>query len=216
MEILSKFPFYPHLTDIERESLTRGSAVREYPRGSIIYSSGADCLGMTMLLAGEMRACVMSEEGREITLYRLHAGEYCMLTATCVLSKINFDTHIEASTDCRLLVIAPVVMRRLVEENIHARCFAYELAAERFSLVMETMQDILFKGFDRRLAKFLLGEYDRTGGAICMTHEQIARYTSSAREVVARMVKRFAEEGLVEAKRGEIRLVDVDALRLMV
>ena len=216
IEYLEKFPFWEQLTEEERQFVERGSIVRDYPRGSIIYSSGADCLGMTILLYGEMRACVMSEEGREITLYRLHDGDFCMLTASCVLSQITFETQIAAVSDCRLLVIAPVTMKRLVDTNVWARCFVYELAAARFSTVMATMQDIIFKGFDRRLAKFLVGEYERTGGPIRMTHEQIAQYTSSAREVVARMTRRFAEDGLIEAKRGEIRLIDVDALRLMI
>jgi CRP/FNR family transcriptional regulator len=72
----------------------------------------------------------------------------------------------------------------------------------------------MFKGFDRRLASFLVAEYDRTGSAtIKLTHEAIAGYISSAREVVARMVKRFSDEGWIEQKRGAIKLLDIDTLR---
>ena len=96
---------------------------------------------------------------------------------------------------------------KLMKKNIYVRCFAYELLCERFSSVMWTMQMILFKGYDRRLASFLISEYKNTGLAtIQMTHEQIAQYTNSAREVVARMLKRFASDNLVEFKRGRITL----------
>jgi len=214
---LEALPFWERLSDEEKAYITAGSGMRTYVRGSVIFNTDSDCLGLTILVEGEIRACLISEEGREVTLFRLHDGDCCMLTASCAVSGITFDTQIVAGSDCRMLVIAPAVLRRLMSENIWARCFVYELAAERFSLVMATMQDILFKGFDRRLAKFLVGEYERTGNAVIrMTHEQIAQYTSSAREVVARMLKRFSEDGLLEAKRGEIRLLDIGALKQLI
>lgn len=89
----------------------------------------------------------------------------------------------------------------------------YELATERFSSVMWVMQQILFYGFDRRLATFLLNEYRRTGAtSIRMTQEQIAQNVNSAREVVARMLKQFASDGLIENRRGVIVLKDIGGL----
>jgi CRP/FNR family transcriptional regulator len=90
----------------------------------------------------------------------------------------------------------------------------YELIIERFSEVMWAMQQILFMGFDKRLAVFLYDEYSRTGfNEIKMTHEQIAKMTGSAREVVSRMLKRFADDGLVEFRRGIIILKDISRLK---
>lgn len=213
-ELVSEFPFWESLTKAEKEYVGRCCVLKEYQKGAYIHSGAEDCLGPSLIIEGEVRVCLLSEEGREITLYRLLARECCILSASCIMDKITFDTHMIAQTDCTLLTISPGAFKKLTESNINVKCFVYELATERFSSVVWTMQNIIFKGFDRRLAEFLVSEYDRTGNAtIKLTHEAIAGYISSAREVVARMVKRFSDEGLLEQKRGAIKLLDVDALR---
>ncbi len=213
-ESVSRFPFWESLTESEKEYVGRCCILKEYPKGAYIHSGSEDCLGPSLILKGEVRVCLLSEEGREITLYRLLAGECCILSASCIMEKITFDTHMIAQTDCTLLTISPGAFKKLNESNINVKCFVYELATERFSSVVWTMQNIIFKGFDRRLAEFLVSEYERTGSAtIKLTHEAIAGYISSAREVVARMVKRFSDDGLLEQKRGAIKLLDIDALR---
>ncbi len=211
-----KLPFWKQLTDSEKELIQTNSTIQKYTKGQFVYNGGSKCSGMTAVLSGELRISVISEEGREITLYRLHENELCALSASCILSQITFDTHITAAEECSVLVINAYAFEKLMKQNIHVRCFMYELLSERFSSVMWAMQMILFKGFDRRLASFLIGEYERTGlKTIQMTHEQIAQYTNSAREVVARMLKRFAGEKLVEFKRGRITLLDIPALQMM-
>ncbi|WP_066688396.1 Crp/Fnr family transcriptional regulator [Christensenella intestinihominis] len=214
---LEKLPFWERLTDHEKEFVQANSNIRRYSKERIILNSEIECLGMSMVLDGELRTCILSEEGREITLYRLHEGEICVLTASCAVSQITFETQMSVSADCVLLVLGTAAFEKLISQNIYARCFAYEMLCERFSSVMWTMQMILFKGYDRRLASFLIGEYEHTGLAtIQMTHEQIAQYTNSAREVVARMLKRFAADGLVEFKRGRITLKNIKALQTMI
>ena len=137
-----------------------------------------------------------------------------MLSASCVISQITFDTQMTAQRDTEVLIIPANIVAMLKEQNLAVRCCLYELATARFSDVMWAMQQILFAKFDKRLAGFLLDEYDKTGRPeIRMTHEQIAVQISSAREVVARMLKRFASDGFVEMKRGSIRLKDIDGLR---
>ena len=149
-----------------------------------------------------------------MTLYRLGAGDCCVLSASCVISQITFETLMAAEQDTELLIVASGAFGELTKQNINVRCFMYEQAISRFSDVMWAMQNVLFRRFDQRLAAFLLEEYKRTSSReIKMTHEQIAQNTSSAREVVARMLKRFASDGLVEMRRGTIRLADVDGLK---
>ena len=115
--------------------------------------------------------------------------------------------------DAQLLIIPSSTFAKLIDSNIYARCFMYELAAERFSTVMWVMQQILFSRFDQRLAVFLLNEYRKTGiPEIRMTQEQIAQNVNSAREVVARMLKQFAADGLIENRRGVIVLKDIPKL----
>ncbi len=213
---ISRFPFWNNLTEKEQEYIKTCSIIKEYKKGSYIHSGTDDCIGPSVILSGEARVCLLSEEGREITLYRLHENDCCILSASCVMDKITFDTHMIAQSDCTILVVMPGAFKKLSDGNIYVKSFVYELATERFSAVVWTMQNIIFKGLDRRLAGFLVSECKRTGkNELKMTHEEIAGYISSAREVVARMVKRFSEDGVIEQKRGVIRITDMDALENM-
>lgn len=217
LNYLMKLPFWERLDESERKLIQDNSIIKKYSKGQLIYNSGNECSGLTMVLDGELRISVMSEEGREIMLYRLHENELCALSASCILSQITFETQTTIAEDCTVLLINTHTFEKLINQNIYVRCYMYELLSERFSSVMWTMQMILFKGYDRRLASFLISEYERTGlKTIQMTHEQIAQYTNSAREVVARMLKRFAGDGLVEFKRGRIILKDISSLKTMV
>ena len=210
---LTQLPFWSSLTEHEMETLRRSVFVRHYEKGAFVHSSDNECLGMLFVLSGEIRTYLLSEEGREVTLFRLYPGELCVLSASCVISQITFDTQMTAGMDTDVLIIPANVIAALKEKNLHVRCFLYELATKRFSDVMWAMQQIMFKGLDQRLAEFLFAEAERTGSdTIRMTHEQIAQHISSAREAVARMLKSFSEDGLVELKRGAITLRDKNRL----
>ena len=212
--LLERLPYWDTLSDGERELLLRSALVRGYEPGELIHGGGAECLGMVFVLGGLVRSYVLSEEGREVTLYRLGAGDCCVLSASCVISQITFETLMAAEQDTELLIVASGAFGELTKQNINVRCFMYEQAISRFSDVMWAMQNVLFRRFDQRLAAFLLEEYERTSSReIKMTHEQIAQNTSSAREVVARMLKRFAADRLVEMRRGTIRLADIEGLK---
>ncbi len=212
--ILNKLPFWTSLTEQEKEILRKSAVIRRYEKGSFIHSSDRDCLGMLFILSGEIRTYILSDEGREITLFRLYPNDLCVLSASCIISQISFDTQMTARQDTEVLIIPPNITALLKEQNISVRCFLYEQATERFSEVMWAMQQILFKGLDQRLAAFLVEECERTNSnAVRMTHEQIARNISSAREAVARMLKQFTQDGLVELKRGEIIIKDTDGLK---
>lgn len=212
--ILNKLPFWTSLTEQEKEILSKSAVIRHYEKGSFIHSSDRDCLGMLFILSGEIRTYILSDEGREITLFRLYPNDLCVLSASCVISQISFDTQMTARQNTEVLIIPPNITALLKEQNISVRCFLYEQATERFSEVMWAMQQILFKGLDQRLAAFLVEECERTNSnTVRMTHEQIARNISSAREAVARMLKQFTQDGLVELKRGEIIIKDTDGLK---
>lgn len=212
--ILNKLPFWTSLTEQEKEILRKSAVIRRYEKSSFIHSSDRDCLGMLFILSGEIRTYILSDEGREITLFRLYPNDLCVLSASCVISQISFDTQMTARQDTEVLIIPPNITALLKEQNISVRCFLYEQATERFSEVMWAMQQILFKGLDQRLAAFLVEECERTNSnTVRMTHEQIARNISSAREAVARMLKQFTQDGLVELKRGEIIIKDTDGLK---
>ena len=212
-EALNGLQFWSSLTEHEMETLRRSAFVRHYEKGAFIHSGDNECLGMLFVLSGEIRTYLLSEEGREVTLFRLYPGELCVLSASCVISQITFNTQMTAGMATAVLIIPATVIAALNEKKLYDRCFLYELATKRFSDVMWAMQQIMFKGLDRRMVEFLLAEAERTDSdTIRMTHEQIAQHISSAREAVARMLKGFSEDGLVERKRGAITLRDKNRL----
>jgi len=211
---VTRLPYWENLSAEEQEKVTAAASVRRFARGAVIGGCDESCLGMMQVQKGSIRVLLITEEGREITLFRLHAGDSCVLSASCVLSQISFETEMLAEEDTELLLVSAGLYSRLMEENVHVRAFTYELASERFSTVIWVMQQILFVRFDQRLARVLLQYNEKTGKTeLRMTQEAIAQEVNTAREVVARMLRQFASDGLIELSRGVIRLKDIDGLR---
>ena len=213
IEALNKLPFWDKLTDEERAFARRNSAIRRASAGSLLYSRDCACVGLVYIIKGALRIYSLSPEGREITLFRLGAGETSVLSASCVVKQISFDTNMSADTDSELLIMNAEAFAYITDSNVHARCFLFEQASENFSAVMQTMERLLFTRFDKRLASFLLEEYGRTGERLIpVTQSAIAERVNSAREVVARMLKQFAAEGLVRTQRGGVEILDPEGL----
>lgn len=208
-----KLPFWSELTGSERELLCRSSAEISYEKGAKVHD-GAGCSGFFFVRSGCLRVYIMSEDGKDITLYRLHPGDMCMLSASCVLEAITFDVFIDSEEESDCLVISGSAFAEISNNNAKVKIFALELAVGRFSDVMWVMQQILFMSMDKRLAVFLLDETARLGSdTVALTHEQIARYMGSAREVVSRMLKYFSGEGIVEVSRKGVKIIDKERLR---
>ena len=207
------FPFWKELSQADRDHICRNSHKVVYAAGRNVHDGG-ECSGVVLVRSGSLRLFIMSEEGKEITLYRLHGGDMCMLSASCVLDAVTFDVFLDAEEESECCVIAGPVFAAVSERNPGMKIFALETAVSRFSDVMWVMQQILFLSIDKRLAIFLSDESARTGSdTIALTHGQIARYMGSAREVVSRMLKYFAGEGLVEVSRKGVKILDKKRLR---
>jgi CRP/FNR family transcriptional regulator len=207
------FPFWDRIPEGDRAYICRNSYHVAYPRGKNIHD-GSECSGVILVRSGSLRLYIMSEEGRDITLYRLHRGDLCMLSASCVLDAVTFDVFVDAEEDSECCVVSGSAFGAVSERNPDVRIFALETAVSRFSDVMWVMQQILFMSMDKRLAIFLFDESARLGSdTIELTHGQIARYMGSAREVVSRMLKYFAGEGIVEVSRGGVTILDKKRLR---
>ncbi len=207
---LTKLPYWEHLTDEEQQQVQKKALIRHFCPGDQLYGPCVECVGMIHVLSGMVRAYILSDEGREITLFRVGENDNCILSASCVLAHISFVSFMTVMAPSDILIVPVALFGELCEKNVYVRCFAYELATERFSSVVSVMQQILFFRMDQRLAVFLLQEYERTGSCmIRMTHEQIASHISSARETVGRTLKRFAERGLIENRRGSVLLIDL-------
>lgn len=207
------FPFWNEISEYDRDFICRNSFALTYPKGTNIHD-GNECSGVIFVRSGSLRLYMMSDNGKEITLYRLHKGDMCMLSASCVLKTITFDVFVDAEENSECYIISGSAFAEVSDRNPQIRIFALETAVSRFSDVMWVMQQILFMSMDRRLAIFLSDESARTNSdTIILTHEQIARYIGSAREVVSRMLKYFAGEGIVEVSRKGIKILDKNRLR---
>lgn len=209
--------FWDKLSDSQKERFCRGVLPVSYEKGRNIHGSSGECTGAIFVKSGVLRAYMLSEEGREITLYRLYPGDICMLSASCVLQAITFDVFVDAEENSECLLINPGTFAEIADENIYVENFALHTVTQRFSDVMWSMQQILFMSFDKRLAVFLIDELAKTGGdTVSLTQEQIAKYIGSAREVVSRMLKYFASENIVSVSRGGIKVLDKKRLQKIV
>ena len=208
------FPFWDKLTEGEKEAFLNSSQKVSFKKGDNVHN-GDECTGIIMIKRGVLRVYMLSEDGKEITLYRLFPGDLCILSASCVLDTITFDVFIDAEEDSDCVVVGGCAYENLANRMPEAKIFALERAVSSFSDVMWVMQQILFMSMDKRLAIFLLDECAKTGSdTVKLTHEQIAKYMGSAREVVSRMLKYFASEGLVSASRSAgIKILDKKRLR---
>jgi CRP/FNR family transcriptional regulator len=203
------------MNDSDRESFINSSQSVHFSKGTNIHD-GNECTGIILIETGSLRLYILSEEGKEITLYRLFPGDMCMLSASCVLDSITFDVFVDSEENSDCVVVGGCAYENLSQKMPEAKIFALETALSRFSDVMWVMQQILFMSMDKRLAIFLLDESSNRGtDTITLTHEQIAKYMGSAREVVSRMLKYFSSEGLVEVSRGGIKLLDKKRLRAL-
>lgn len=163
-----------------------------------------------------MRAYIVSETGKEITLYRLLERDICIFSASCMLRNISFEIQVEAEKDTEAFLIPSSVYQDLLKKSIHVSDYTNQLMSSRFSDVMWIMEQVLFMSFDKRLALFLLEQSNIEGSnRLLITHETIAKHMGTAREVVTRMLKYFAAEGIVELFRGGILLKDTDKLTRM-
>ena len=209
------FPFWESMSSADKDTFLRTSAQVQFSKGNTIHT-GEECTGVILIKSGSLRIYLLSDEGKEVTLYRLYPGDICMLSASCVLDSITFDVFVDAEEMSECIVVGGCAYESLSLHMPEAKIFALETALSRFSDVMWVLQQVLFMSMDKRLAIFLLDEISKNhSDTVSLTHEQIAKYMASAREVVSRMLKYFASEGIVAVSRGGIKVLDKKRLRAM-
>lgn len=209
--------FYEKLTKNQLEILLNAAYIVNFKKGEILYSNENECLGVLLLLEGELRTYIASYNGKEVTLYNTTPYEICIMSASCVLKNISFDVTIEATTSSKALLIPINAFEKVMYDNLYVENFAQNIVINKFSEVMWAMEQLLFLSFDKRLASFLYDETIKTKSlTINLTHEQIARYISSAREVVSRMLKHFEKENIVTLSNKTIEIKDKDKLKALI
>lgn len=208
------FPFWGSLNEAEKNLITNNSQVIKYEKGFQMPQCEQGCNGIMIVLSGQMRTYISSEEGREVTLFRVFKDEVCVLSAAGLMDAIVFDVMIDAVEASEILMIPVAVLEPMIKRHPEMEAYIYRTATERFSEVVWIMQQILFLSVDKRVAQFIWDEITRTGVVdVTLTHDEIARYIGSAREVVTKVLKYFQSEGVVVLSRGKISIVDKNKLK---
>lgn len=213
MKFSSYFPIWGKLTSAQQQCLAHSAVYRQVAKGTMLHNGAVHCTGLLLVGSGQLRAYILSDEGREITIYRLFERDMCLLSASCIMNSIQFEVTIEAEKDSALWVISADVYQTLMVESATVANYTNEIMASRFSEVMWLMEQVLWKSFDKRLAEFLLTESKLEDSAVLkITHEMIGNHLGNPREVVTRMLRYFQNEGMVRLSRGAIEITDTDGL----
>ena len=216
MNFADFFPVWSQLSPAQQKRLSNAAVKRSAKKGSILHNGSMDCLGLLLLSSGQLRAYILSEEGREITIYRLFERDICLFSASCIMQSIQFDIIIETEKDTEFFLIPPDSYKSLMKESAPLANYTNEIMASRFSDVVWLMEQIMWKSFDKRLAAFLLEESRLEQTAhLKITHEKIANHMGTAREVVTRMLRYFQNEGLIHLSRGAIEIINSEKLEML-
>lgn len=216
MDFAEYFPVWNKLTPQQQSKLRAAVFSREVPAGMVIHNGGADCMGLVLVQSGRLRSYILSEEGREITIYRLFERDMCLFSASCMIKNMQFDVTVEAERDSKIWIIPTYMYKELIDESLPMANYVNDLMASHFSEVMWLMEQIMWKSFDKRLASFLLEESVlEDTDKLTITHEKIANHLGTAREVVTRMLRYFQSEGLVNLARGTVEITDREGLEAL-
>lgn len=213
MEFENYFPVWNQLTADQKNRIQKGLITRQVRKGTIIHNGTMDCTGLLLIQSGQLRAYIFSDEGREITIYRLFDRDMCLFSASCMIRSIQFDVTIEAEKDTSLWIIPAEIYKSIMEESASVSNYTNELMATRFSDVMWLIEQIMWKSLDKRVASFLLEESSIEGSdKLKLTHEVIANHLGTHREVITRMLHYFQNEGMVKLSRGTVTILDKERL----
>ena len=214
MEISDYFPIWDSLTPGEQSQILQASTLMTVPAGQHIHDGTRECTGLLVVASGQLRVYIISEGGREITLYRLLGKDICLFSASCIMHSLQFDVMIQAEKDTSFWLIPTDTYKKLMSESVVISNYTNEILASRMSDVVWLMEQVMWQSFDVRLATFLLEESALEGSTkLSITHEEIANHLGTAREVVTRMLKYFQSEGLVTLSRGSLEIIDPHRLK---
>lgn len=213
MDFQSVFPVWKKLNEIQQKQILGSLITKKVKKGMLIQGGNMNCTGLLLIRSGQLRAYILSDEGREITIYRLFDMDMCLFSASCMLNSIQFEVTIEAEKDTDLWMIPAEVYKNIMEESIAVANYTNELMASRFSDVMWLMEQVMWKSLDKRVAAFLLEESSiEETNELKITHETIANHLGTHREVITRMLRYFQSEGMVKLSRGTVIILEKEKL----
>ena len=208
-QLLALYPALRSLAQADISALCQPAAIAQLAQGSELFVERQACRGFPLLISGSIKVVKSAPCGREILLYRVEPGASCIITSSCLLGHTVYTARGIAETPLRLLILPAELFERLIAGNAVFRDFVFHLLAERIAELMLLVEEVAFHRLDQRLAKLLLGKSE----PIAVTHQALADELGSVREIVSRLLKGFAAQGLVTLGRERIEVLDRDGLR---
>lgn len=208
-KVLRLYPALGSMTAAALDRVLDEAMVRTVPAGTVMFDESNPCQAFPMLIEGTISVSKRAANGRELQLYRVVPGESCLLTSSCLLGNVPYSARGTAESEVTVVALPPDLFNRLVAEHEPFRTYIFSLFAERISDLMQLVEAVAFHRLDQRLAALLLGK----GRTIQTTHQQLAEELGSVREIVSRLLKSFAEQGLVTLSRERIEVLNPQELR---
>jgi CRP/FNR family transcriptional regulator len=202
---------YPILDDLPKPLKARLDSEMlqmEVSAGTVLFDEQQPCQGFPLVLTGAIRVIKLAANGRELPLYRVLPGESCIITSSCLLGHADYNARGVAESDTTLVLLPRVLFDELLAQEVF-RDFVFHLFSERIAELMQLVEEVAFRKLDQRLANLLLGK----GRQLHVTHQQLADELGSVREMVSRLLKGFADQGLVQLGREQIEILDPAGLR---
>jgi CRP/FNR family transcriptional regulator, anaerobic regulatory protein len=203
--LLTLYPVLGSLPADRLSAVLAACAPLELPAGAQIFAETQPCQGFPMLLAGSIKVFKLAASGRELVLYRVVPGGSCIISSSCLLGHADYNARGVAETPLSLALLPVPAFSALMLEHPPFRDFVFHLFADRIGELMQLVEEVAFARLDQRLAKCLLA---RSENPIHVTHQQLADELGSVREIVSRLLKGFADQGLVSLGREQLTIVD--------
>jgi len=178
------------------------------PAGTVLFDESQPCQGFPLVISGSIRVVKPAANGRELPLYRVVPGESCIITTSCLLGRADYNARGIADSESTLVLLPHPLFDELLGRP-EFRSFVFHLFAERIADLMQLVEEVAFRKLDQRLAGLLLGK----GRLIHATHQQLADELGSVREMISRLLKNFADQGLVRLSREQVEILDPAGLR---
>lgn len=207
------FPFWNSLAGKDRELLLESAAVVTFPKGAVVFNPLKKESGVRIILEGQMRISIQTDQGGELLLYQFTSGELCLLSVFSLMKKFNWDIYMETMQKSKIIVVPETAYLSVSGRNQEMERFNNQLLFERMAEVVHVTSEHALASTDKRLAGLLLRYRGMAGSDILtVTHESMARDIGTAREVVSRILKQFETDNLVAMERGKITILDQDGL----
>ncbi len=207
--LLRHYPMLAELPAGEVDSLLVHSMMMSLPAGAVVFDELQPCQGFPMLLSGSIRVIKSAPNGRELQLYRINPGESCILTSSCLLGHTRYQARGVTEQATEMVVLPPGEFHRLFGNHDAFRTYVFNLFSERLTSLMELVSAVAFQKLDQRLAALLVSKPN----PLRITHQALADELGSAREIISRLLKGFADQGWVRLGREQIDITDTAALR---